>query len=182
MCEVLSPCSGLFCRKNCRVSNCQSRSKLKLFRQNCITATKKRPKHGCRQQDRTIFTETNFFSEFIKTEKDRTCSPQQPMALMMEALWITLYLIPFSFARSTKSVCVVALQNEIYLKSFFFFKKKFSFLIAFVSEQRYFRVPTAADQQNSMIFAWFFQVFKVFSRYFLSFLLALYTLFPKQIK
>ncbi len=28
------------------------------------------------------------------------------------------------------------------------------------------RVPTAVDQQNSMNFPWFFQVFKVFSRYF----------------
>lgn len=38
-----------------------------------------------------------------------SCSPQQATALMMLALWITSTLMPFSMARSVRSVCVVAL-------------------------------------------------------------------------
>lgn len=40
-----------------------------------------------------------------------TCRPEQPMAFMMDALCTTLYSIPFSFARKTRSVCVVALKR-----------------------------------------------------------------------
>ena len=40
-----------------------------------------------------------------------TCNPQHPIAFMMEALCITRYAMPLSFALNTRSVCVVALKN-----------------------------------------------------------------------
>lgn len=41
-----------------------------------------------------------------------TCRPQQPTAFMMEALWMTLYGIPAFTALSTRSLWVVALQDD----------------------------------------------------------------------
>lgn len=43
---------------------------------------------------------------------DCTCRPQQPTAFMMEALWMTLYGIPEFTALSTRSLWVVALQED----------------------------------------------------------------------
>ena len=44
--------------------------------------------------------------------KRYSCSPHAPTAFMMEALWITLTGMPLCRARSSKSVCVVALVKQ----------------------------------------------------------------------
>lgn len=44
--------------------------------------------------------------------QDGTCRPQQPTAFMMEALWMTLYGIPAFTALRTRSLWVVALQQD----------------------------------------------------------------------
>ena len=43
--------------------------------------------------------------------KGVTCKPQQPTAFKIDVLCMTLYKIPFSFARNARSVCVVALTT-----------------------------------------------------------------------
>jgi len=50
--------------------------------------------------------------KFTVVTRQYTCRPQQPTAFIMEALWITLVLIPHSLALSNRSACVVALWKQ----------------------------------------------------------------------
>lgn len=47
-----------------------------------------------------------------KWAANHTCSPQQPMAFIMEALWTTFVAMPFSFALNSRSAWVVALSQN----------------------------------------------------------------------